>query len=101
MASEETRPVGQRIKQAREENGLSVKELADQAGCSDEYLEWVEDGHVEPPVALLIRLAEAMKLDSGIFLQAADSPDRRLKEASKRTEHYSYNTLTPPEKPVR
>jgi quercetin dioxygenase-like cupin family protein len=71
--------------------------LADQAGCLDEYLEWVENSQVEPPVALLVQLAKTMKLDSGTFLQVDDSPDQRLKEAAKRTEHYSYTTLTPPE----
>ena len=41
----------------------------------DEYLEWVEAGQVEPPVALIIQLAKAMKLDTGTFLQSDDSPD--------------------------
>ncbi len=97
MTRDEPRPVGQRIRLAREERGLSVKELASSAGCLDEYLEWVEDGQVEPPVALLIQLARALKLDSANFLEADDSSDRRLKEAAKRTEHYSYKTLTSPE----
>lgn len=93
----EQRPIGQRIKMAREEKGLSVKDLADQAGCMDEYLEWVEDGQVEPPVALLIQLAKVLKIDSGTFLQTREPASKRLEEATKRTEHYSYETLTPPE----
>jgi transcriptional regulator with XRE-family HTH domain len=93
----EQRSIGQRIRAAREERGLSVKELADKAGCLDEYLEWVEDGQVEPPVALLIRLAGALHLDTGVFLHADEASDRRLREGSKRTEHYSYKTLTSPE----
>jgi quercetin dioxygenase-like cupin family protein len=97
MGMDEPKSIGQRIRLARQERGLSVQELAHQAGCLDEYLEWVEDRQVEPPVALLIQLAKAMKLDSGTFLKFDDSQDRRLKEAAKRTEHYSYRTLTPPE----
>ena len=97
MVMEQPKSIGQRIRSARKERGLSVKELADKAGCLDEYLEWVEDGQVEPPVALLIRLAGALRLDSGIFLQAEDPSDRRLREGAKRTEHYSYNTLTSPD----
>lgn len=97
MAMDESRSIGERIRLAREERGFSVKELADRASCLDEYLQWVEDGQVEPPVALLIQLAKALKLDSGTFLQTDDPSDRRLKEAAKRTEHYSYKTLTPPE----
>jgi transcriptional regulator with XRE-family HTH domain len=97
MVKEQPRQIGQRIRSAREGRGLSVKELADKAGCLDEYLEWVEGGQVEPPVALLIRLAGALRLDSGVFLQADEPSDRRLREGAKRTEHYSYKTLTPPE----
>ena len=96
MTNNETDSVGLRIKKAREEKGLGVQELADKAGCSDEYLSWVEACQVEPPVALLIQLAKAMKMDSGTFLKTAGSPDRRLEEATKRTEHYVYKTLTPP-----
>lgn len=79
---------------------LSIQELPDKAGCSDEYLSWVEAGRAEPPVALLIHLAKAMELDSGAFLQTAGSPNRRLEVAAKRTEHYLYKTLTPPVMPV-
>jgi quercetin dioxygenase-like cupin family protein len=38
-----------------------------------------------------------MQLDSSTFLHVHDSPAQRLEEAAKRTEHYSYTTLTPPE----
>ena len=97
MANEDIMPVGGRIRLARQEKGLELHELAQQVGCSDEYLEWVEDGQVEPPVALLLQIAKSMKLDSGAFLMMDDSPERRLKEAAKRTKEYSYRTLTPPE----
>ncbi|MFH1950372.1 MAG: XRE family transcriptional regulator [Pseudomonadota bacterium] len=97
MAKAKPKSIGQRIRMAREERGLSVKELAQRANCLDEYLEWVEDGQVEPSVALLIQLAKAMKVDSGIFFQIDEPWNQRLKEAAKRTEHYSYETLTPPD----
>lgn len=96
MVMDESRPVGQRIRLAREEKGLTVKELASRSGCLDEYLEWVEDGQVEPPVALLIQLATALTLGSSALLQVDDRSGRRLKEAAKRTDHYSYKTLTSP-----
>jgi transcriptional regulator with XRE-family HTH domain len=97
MTTEEPKSVGERIRSIRQERGLSVQELAGEVGCSDEYLEWVEGGQLEPPVALLLQLAKAMRLDSGIFLRVDASPDRRLEEADKRTKHYSYRTLTSPE----
>ncbi len=97
MVVDELKSVGQRIRLARQERGLSVPELANQVGCSDEYLEWVEDGQVVPPVALLLQLAKALQLDSATFLHAHDLSVQRLEEAAKRTENYSYQTLTTPE----
>lgn len=97
MVMEKTKSVAQRISQARQEKGLSVQELAERAGCSEEYLEWVEEGQVDPPVALLLRLAKAMQLDPGVFLHTSDLSSQRLEEASKRTKNYSYKTLTPAE----
>ncbi len=94
---DEPKLIDQRIRLARQEKGLSIQELAERAGCSDEYIEWVEDGQVEPPVALLIQLAKAMQLDPGTFITADYSRDKRVEEATKRTEHYSYHTLTAPE----
>jgi len=96
MVTDVSGPVGQRIRLAREERGLTIRELASRAGCLDDFLEWVEEGQVEPPVALLIQLARALKLDSSAFLQVDDTSERRVKEAAKRTEHYSYKTLTSP-----
>jgi transcriptional regulator with XRE-family HTH domain len=93
----EAKSIGERIRQAREEKGLSVKDLAHRVGCMDEYLGWVEDDQVTPPVALLLQLAKALKLNTGTFLSDQDSPSQRLDEAAKRTENYSYQTLTPPE----
>ncbi len=97
MVTEEPESIGQRIRQSREKKNFNVQELARLAGCSDEYLEWVEDGQVEPSVALLIQLARTMHLDPDTFLRAQDTETQRLEEAAKRTEHYSYKTLTPHE----
>ena len=62
MVTEESRSIGHRIGTARQEKGLSAEKLAQKAGCSDEYLEWVENGQVEPPVALLLQLAKSYEL---------------------------------------
>lgn len=97
MVSQASESMGMQIRSAREQRGLKVNELAEKAGCSEEYLEWVEEGQVQPPVALLISLAKALKLNSGSFLHVDQTESRRQEEAEKRTEHYSYSTLTPPE----
>ncbi|MGD2127138.1 MAG: XRE family transcriptional regulator [Desulfobacteraceae bacterium] len=87
MVVDEPKSLGQRIRLAREDRGLSVQQLAAQAGCSDEYLEWVEDGQTEPPVALLLQLAKGMQLDAATFLRDYDSSAQRLEEAAKRAAH--------------
>lgn len=97
MGPKDELTVGERIRSLRVDRGLSTEELALKAGCSDEYLQWVEEGQVEPPVALLLRLAKAMQLDPGSFIESVDTRTRRMEEAAKRTKHYSYQTLTPPE----
>jgi len=97
MAQDVSQSIGTRIKAARQEKGYGRKELAEKVGCSEDYLEWVETDQVEPPVALLLQLATAMKLDSGTFLTKDETKEQRIEETAKRTEHYSYKTLTPPE----
>jgi quercetin dioxygenase-like cupin family protein len=97
MEAQTNDSAAQRIKRIRLERGLSIEALAEATGCASEYLQWVEDEHVEAPVAFLIRVAKALKLDSTALFRSEVSPEQRLKDAAKRTEHYLYKTLTPPE----
>ena len=97
MNLDESKSVGKRITLSRDEKGISLQALAKLAGCSEEYLQWVEDSQVDPPVALLIRLAKSMKLDPSTFLTPEDHRSKRLDEEAKRTGTYSYQTLTPSE----
>ncbi len=96
MDRSEHKSVGERIRFTREKNAFSIDALAEKAGCSTEYLEWVENGQVDPPVALLIRLAKSLHMDIGAFIQQNEDPrEQRRSEAFKRTKHYSYKPLTP------
>ena len=97
MAFNGKTPIGERVKSIRELKGLSLDAAAEKAGCSVEYLEWVEKGQVEPSVALLLRLAKAMNLGPSSFLGEGEAPEARLEEDAKRTRHYSYTKLSPPE----
>lgn len=98
MPKPKPKPIGARISQLRQQQGVSLNELANQTGHSEEYLAKIEANEVFPPVALLIQLARAMEVDSGTFLKDEDeavSAQRRATEQAKRTAHYSYQTLTP------
>jgi len=97
MATSETQTIGERINLTRKKRSLSIQELANKAGCSSEYLEWVENDEVYPPVALLLQLAKVLRVDSGTFVRTDSTTEQRREEAAKRTSHYSYQSLTPSE----
>ena len=97
METQTNESAAQRIRRIRLERGLSIEALAKATGCAGEYLQWVEDEQVEAPVAFLVQIAKALKLDSAALFRSDVSPDQRLKDAAKRTEHYLYKTLTPSE----
>ena len=97
MVTSEHGAIGRRIKEARQGKGLSLLELAEKAGCAEEYLGWIEEDQAEPPVSLLLRLAKALRVDPGLFLGPTEATGRSFEEETKRTQHYSYKTLTPSE----
>jgi len=97
MATSETPSLGERISATRMKRELSIEDLADKVGCSSEYLEWIEKNEVDPPVALLLQLARALRVDSGAFIKTDASTYQRREEAAKRTAHYLYTSLTPHE----
>ncbi len=97
MGTQTSESAARRIRKIRLERGLSIEALAEATGCASEYLQWVEDEQVEAPVAFLIQVAKALKLDSAALLRSDVSPEQRFNDAARRTEHYLYKTLTPSE----
>lgn len=91
------KPMGQRLKEIRNEKGFSIEHVANETGFSVEYISDVEEGKLRPPVATILRLSRALEIDSGILLKKdEDEATRRRAEGFKeRTESYSYEVLTP------
>jgi quercetin dioxygenase-like cupin family protein len=61
-------------------------------------LKGIEEGITIPPVSAVIQIAKALSVDSGSFLSAEEqeaSQIRRRETFYKRTQAYSYKTLTP------
>ena len=91
------KPLGKRMQEIRTTKGLSLEFLANETGFSTDYISRVEKGETVPPVATILRLSRALEIDSGILLKeemhAADK--RKIEGFRKRTEDYSYRTLTP------
>jgi transcriptional regulator with XRE-family HTH domain len=89
-------PVGKRIKAVRTQKKMSLDQVANDTGCSIDYLKLVESGKEIPPVGTLLQIARALQIDSGFFLkEQAESRKARAKAYAKRTADYAYATLTP------
>ena len=66
---EESLKVGEKIKQIREEQGLSLQQLADRSGFSSALLSQIENHMVSPPLGTLIKISKALEVEIGVFFQ--------------------------------
>lgn len=74
--------LGDKIRQLREEFGLTQGQLAGGASVSQGYLSQLENGDVKnPSAAVLLRIAQAMNVDPDELFEAAGYPTvRTLKQ---------------------
>ena len=86
-----------KMKKLRKEKGLSYKYLANETGYTPEYIKEVEEQDKIPPVSFVIQLSKALSIDSGTFLDEEQESlsKKRIESYKKRTEAYSYKSLTP------
>ena len=98
MASQKkSQPIGKRLMKLRREKKLTLKNLANETGLATEYITRVEKGEVIPPVSVVLQLSRALEIDSSILLKEKRkrSAKQSAKDYQKRTEAYTYETLTP------
>jgi transcriptional regulator with XRE-family HTH domain len=70
--------LGDRIKQLRDELGLTQGQLAHGSSVSQGYLSQLENGEVKnPSAAVLLRVAQAMRIDPDELFEAAGYPTVR------------------------
>ena len=72
--------------------------MAQATGETQEFIEKVENDEITPPVSFLLRLASALKVDAGIFFRKEEKTmvrNLRSQAFVKRTQNYSYQTLSP------
>jgi electron transfer flavoprotein alpha subunit len=89
---------GDRIRRLRKERDFTYQNLANETGFTPEYLKEVEENKIHPSISVILQLAKALKVESGIFLSAEDqtaAEQKRKESYEKRTQSYSYKTLTP------
>ena len=89
---------GAKVLKLREAHKWSRESLAKATGQSPEFIEQVENDKVTPPVSFLLRLSRALEVDPSTFLREEEKTmirDQRTQAFIKRTQNYSYQTLTP------
>ena len=89
---------GMSVRKLREARDWSLETLAQATGQSPEFIGQVEDDEVTPPVSFLLSLARALRVDPGTFLREEEKTVIRSQRAEafiRRTQNYSYQTLTP------
>ena len=89
---------GQRITRLREDHKMSVVDLAEKTGQPPEFIEQVESDSLTPPVSFLLQLSQALQIDPSNFLTEQEKiqiDGKRQEGFVKRTQSYSYRTLTP------
>ena len=88
--------VGEKIKKARQKKKITLNQVANDTGCSIDYLKKIEASKVPPPVGTILQISRALQIDSGVLLKEQKPTTKsRVKAYKKRTENYAYTTLTP------
>ncbi len=88
------RPLGDRIRLARQEKKMSLEYLARETGKAEDYLRKIESNEIFPPVAMLLQLARALQVDTGTFLKPNGTEEKLPADREKRTDNYIYQHLT-------
>ena len=89
---------GAKIQKIRKSLDWTLESLAKATGQTPEFMALVESDKTSPPVSFLLRLAGALGVDPGTFLNREEQTairDQRAQAFIKRTKSYSYETLTP------
>ena len=89
--------IGKRLLKLRRDRKMILKNLANETGLTTQYISKIEKGEVTPPVSVLLQLSRALEIDSSILLkeEKRSSSKKSKDDYQKRTEDYTYETLTP------
>lgn len=76
--------LGERLRQVRELNGLSQRELARRAGVTNSNISLIEQGQISPSVGSLAKLLDAIPLSlAQFFALEVDAPVGRVMRAEQ------------------
>ncbi|HPC47387.1 MAG TPA: helix-turn-helix transcriptional regulator, partial [Deltaproteobacteria bacterium] len=87
---------GERVRSLRVDRGISLEELSRQTGYPADFIARVEEGGVAPPVALVLQLGRAFKVDIEQLedRRSREATKRRSQSHKKRVASYAYTALT-------
>jgi len=89
---------GMLVQQLREARDWTPDDLARKTGQTPDFIANVEADRMSPPVGFILRMAQAMEVDPGTFLNPEEKTaiqDQRVQAYYQRTQNYNYKTLTP------
>ncbi len=90
--------LGPKIKKLRQERSYNIDEVAKALEISHQDMEKIEENELTPSVSLILRITQLFRVDPAPFLsiaQDARADVKRIESFTKRTQSYSYRTLTP------
>ena len=102
--------VGDRFRAARKKVRLSLQDISQRTGLDAILLRRIEEGHVVPPLGIVIKMAKALEMKMGYFISGEeDKPytivrgdERKIisRHGAQKEEHYGYEyeALTPHKK---
>jgi transcriptional regulator with XRE-family HTH domain len=68
--------IGNKVRELRQKNRYTLQDLAAKTGLSKPFLSQIENDHVVPPVATLLKLARALSVGMAYFFQDEMSSDK-------------------------
>lgn len=81
--------LGRRLRVARFERNMTLKEVAAKCGMSATHISEVERGKTSPTIGALQRITEALGEKTSYFVQEDELPRVKLTRASERCEYFS------------
>jgi len=102
--------IAQKIRQIRNQNKLTLEEVARRTGFTKSYLSMLESGKKFPPIATLSKIAHALSVDITAFFKKRDHSEHiTVVRANKRESvvrdgtlfGYRYETIAPTTRPKK
>lgn len=68
--------IGRKVRELRQKNRYTLQDLAARTGLSKPFLSQIENDHVIPPIATLLKLARALNVGMTYFFQDEEGSDK-------------------------